>query len=72
MFAHLTQSQAISQSIAFSSLPDQCEIRIRSSLFFHFSKLFFFYKIAVSFTMVTKRSVENLQVAGGQLRNPPV
>ena len=41
-FARLTQSQAMSQSIAFSSLSDQWEIR-RSFTFIHFSKLFLIY-----------------------------
>ena len=39
-FARLTQSRAISQSIAFSSLSDQWERR-KSFTFFHFSKLLY-------------------------------
>ena len=51
-FARLTQSQAISQSFrVFISFTSR-----RDTTFFHFSKLFFLYKITVSFTMVIKRS----------------
>ena len=63
MFARLKQSQAISQSIAFSSLSDQWEIRA-SFIFFHFLKLFL-YKLTVSFTMVIKRSPGG-ESAGGR------
>ena len=52
----MTQSHAILQSIAFSSLSDQWE-RQKSFTFFRilFSKLFL-YQINVSFTLVIKRS----------------
>ena len=68
-FARLTQSQAISKSlrvlITFRSM--------RGTTFFSFFETLFDKKITVSFTMVIKDLlVENLQVAGGQLRNPPV
>ena len=54
---------------AFSSLSDQWEIR----LFFHFSKLFFCTKLPFPLPWWSKDLVvENLQVAGSQLRNPPV
>ena len=44
-FARLTQSQAISQSIAFSSLSDQWERRKSTSFtFFIFQNSFFFYR----------------------------
>ena len=68
-FAGLTQSQAISQSfrvfITFRSM--------RDTTFFHFSKLFFCTKLPFPSPWRSKYLlVENLQVAGGQLRNPPV
>ena len=67
--ARLTQSQAISQSfrvlITFRSM--------RDTAFFHFSKLFFYTKLPFPLPWWSKDLlVENLQVAGGQLRNPPV
>ena len=67
-FARLTQSQAISQSfrvfITFRSM--------RDTTFSHFSKLFF-SKFPFPLPWWSKDLlVENLQVAGGQLRNPPV
>ena len=60
-FARLTQPQAISQSIAFSSLSDQWQIR----LFFIFRNSFL-YKITVSFTMVNKRSPGGESAGGGR------
>ena len=67
-FAHLIQSQAISQSfrvfITFRSM--------RDTTFFHFSKLFFCTKSPFPLPWWSKYLLlENLQVAGGQLRNPP-
>ena len=70
-FARLTQSQAISQSfrvfISFRS--------IRDTTFFHFSKLFFIQNYRFLYHGDQKRqkiSWLTLQVAGSQLRNPPV
>ena len=67
-FRRLTRSQAISQSIAFSSLSDQWEIR----LFFIF-RSFFCTKLPFPLPGWSKDLlVEKVQVAGGQLRDPPV
>ena len=67
-FARLTQSQAISQSfhvfIAFRSR--------RDTIFFHFSKLFFIQNYRFLYHGDQKISWWTLQVAGSQLRNPPV
>ena len=68
-FARLTQSQAISQSIRvfifFRSMRDRT--------FFHFSKLFFIQNYRFLYHGDQKISWwTSLQVAGGQLRNPPV
>ena len=68
-FARLTQSQAISQSFPLSSLSDQGEIR----LFFNFSKLFFIQNYRFLYHGDQKISWwTSMQVAGNQLRNPPV
>ena len=67
-FASLTQSQAISQSfrvfISFRSM--------RDTTFFHFSKLFFIQNYRFLYHGDQKISWWTLQVAGSQLRNPPV
>ena len=69
-FARLTQSQAISQSfrvfISFRSM--------RDTTFFHFSKLFFIQDYRFLYHGDQKISwwTSKLQVAGSQLRNPPV
>ena len=68
-FTRLTQSQAISQSfrvfISFRSM--------RDTTFFHISKLFFCTKLPFPLPWWSKDlRVDKLQVAGGQLRNPPV
>ena len=69
-FASLTQSQAISQSfrvfISFRS--------VRDTTFFHFSKLFFIQNYRFLYHGDRKISwwTSKLQVAGSQLRNPPV
>ena len=60
----MTQSQAISQSIAFSSLSDQWERR-KSFTFFIFRNPFL-YKITVSFTMVIQRSPGGEHAGGGR------
>ena len=69
-FASLTQSQAISQSfrvfISFRS--------VRDTTFFHFSKLFFIQNYRFLYHGDQKNSwwTSKLQMAGSQLRNPPV
>ena len=67
-FARLTQSQAISQSfrvfITFRSM--------RDTTFFHFSNLFFIQNYRFLYHGDQKISWWTLQVAGSQLRNPPV
>ena len=65
-FARLTQSQAISQSFrVFRSR--------RDTTFFHFSKLFFIQNYRFLFHGDQKISWwTSMQVAGSQLRNPPV
>ena len=69
-FASLTQSQAILQSfrvfISFRS--------VRHTTFFHFSKLFFIQNYRFLYHGDQKISwwTSKLQVAGSQLRNPPV
>ena len=67
-FASLTQSQAISQSfrvfISFRSM--------RDTTFFHSSKLFFIQNYRFLYHGDQKISWWTLQVAGSQLRNPPV
>ena len=67
-FARLTQSQAISQSfrvfISFRSMRDTTS--------FHFSKLFFIQNYRFLYNGDQKISWWTLQVAGSQLRNPPV
>ena len=67
MFARLTQSQAISQSfrvfITFRSM--------RDTTFFHFFETHFLYKIPLLLPWWSK-DVLVVQVASGQLRNPPV
>ena len=67
-FASLTQSQAISQSfrvfISFRSM--------RDTTFFHFPKLFFIQNYRFLYHGDQKISWWTLQVAGSQLRNPPV
>ena len=67
-FARLTQSQAISQSfrvfISFRSM--------RDTTFFHFLKLFLIQNYRFLYHGDQKISWWTLQVAGGQLRNPPV
>ena len=67
-FARLTQSQAISQSfrvfISFRSM--------RDTTFFHFSKLFLIQNYRFLYHGDQKISWWTLQVAGSQLRNPPV
>ena len=46
---------------------------MRDTTFFHFSKLFFLYKLPFPLPWWSEDLlVENLQVAGGQLRNRPV
>ena len=65
-FARLTQSQAISQSFRVSSL----QINERYD-FFSFFKTHFLYKIPLLLPWWSK-DVLVVQVAGGQLRNPPV
>ena len=68
-FARLTQSQAISQSFrAFISF-----ISRRDTTFFHFSKLFFIQNYRFLYHGDQKISWwTSIQVAGNQLRNPPV
>ena len=71
-FASLTQSQAISQSfrvfISFRS--------VRNTTFFHFSKLLSFFIQNYRFLYHGDQKISwwtsKLQVAGSQLRNPPV
>ena len=67
-FARLTQSQAISQSfrvfISFRSM--------RDTTFFHFTKLFLIQNYRFLYHGDQKISWWTLQVAGSQLRNPPV
>ena len=68
-FARLTQSQAISQQsfcvfISFRSM--------RDTTFFHFSKLFLIQNYRFLYHGDQKISWWTLQVAGSQLRNPPV
>ena len=67
-FARLTQSQAISQSfcvfISFRSM--------RDTTFFHFSKPFIIQNYRFLYIGDQKISWWTLQVAGSQLRNPPV
>ena len=67
-FARLTQSQAISQSfrvfISFRSMRDTTS--------FHFSKLFLIQNYRFLYHGDQKISWWTLQVAGSQLRNPPV
>ena len=67
-FARLTQSQAISQSFriffSFRSM--------RDTTFFHFSKLFLIQNYHFLYRGDQKISWWTLQVAGSQLRNPPV
>ena len=67
-FARLTQSQAISQSfrvfISFRSMRDTTS--------FHFSKLFLIQNYHFLYHGDQKISWWTLQVAGSQLRNPPV
>ena len=68
-FPSLTQSQAISQSfrvfISFRS--------VRDTTFFHFSKLFFIQNYRFLYHGDQKISWwTSMQVAGSQLRNPPV
>ena len=66
-FAHLTQSRAISQSfrvfITFRSM--------RDTTFFSFFETHFLYKIPLLLPWWSK-DVLVVQVAGSQLRNPPV
>ena len=68
-FARLTQSQAISQSFrAFISFRSR-----RDTTFFHFSKLFFIQNYRFLYHGDQKISWwTSMQVAGNQLRNPPV
>ena len=68
-FARLTQSQAISQSFrAFISFRSR-----RETTFFHFSKLFFIQNYRFLYHGDQKISWwTSMQVAGNQLRNPPV
>ena len=68
-FARLTQSQAISQSFrAFISFRSR-----RDTTFFHFSKLFFIQNSRFLYHGDQKISWwTSMQVAGNQLRNPPV
>ena len=68
-FASLTQSQAISQSFrAFISFRSR-----RDTTFFHFSKLFFIQNYCFLHHGDQKISWwTSMQVAGNQLRNPPV
>ena len=68
-FARLTQSQAISQSFrAFISFRSR-----RDTTFFHFSKLFFIQNYRFLDHGDQKISWwTSMQVAGNQLRNPPV
>ena len=67
-FARLTQSLTISQSfrvfISFKSM--------RDTTFIHFSKLFLIQNYRFLYHGDQKISWWTLQVAGGQLRNPPV
>ena len=67
-FARLTQSQAISQSfrvfISFRSM--------RDTTFFHFSKLFLIQNNRFLYHGDQRSPWWTLQVAGSQLRNPPV
>ena len=66
---HAWHSHRQSRShFAFSSLSDQWEIR----LFFHFSKLFLIQNYHFLYHGDQKISWWTLQVAGSQLRNPPV
>ena len=68
-FARLTQSQAISQSFrVFISFRSR-----RDTTFFHFSKLFFIQNYR--FLYHGNQNISwwtSMQVAGSQLRNPPV
>ena len=68
-FARLTQSQAISQSFrVFISFTSR-----RDTSFFHFSKLFFIQNYRFLYHGDQKISWwTSMQVAGSQLRNPPV
>ena len=67
-FARLTQSQAISQAFRVF-----ITFRSRATTFFQFLKLFFSTKLPFPLPWWSKDLLaENLQVAGGQLRNPPV
>ena len=68
-FARLTQSQAISQSFrVFISFRSR-----RDTTFFHFSKLFFVQNYRFLYHGDQKFSWwTSMQVAGSQLRNPPV
>ena len=67
-FARLTQSQAISQSFCvFISFRSR-----RDTTFFHFSKLFLIQNYRFLYHGDQKISWWTLQVAGSQLRNPPV
>ena len=68
-FARLTQSQAISQSFrVFISFTSR-----RDTTFFYFSKLFFIQNYRFLYHGDQKISWwTSLQVAGSQLRNPPV
>ena len=64
-FSRLTQSQAISQSIAFSSLSDQWDIRTRFT-FFYFSKLFLIQNYRVLYHGDQKRSPGGESAGGGR------
>ena len=68
-FARLTQSQAISQSFrVFTSFRSR-----RDTTFFHFSKLFLIQNYRFLYHGDQKISWwTSMQVAGSQLRNPPV
>ena len=64
-FAHLTQSQAISQSFRVF-----ITFRLRrDTTLFHFRNSFFSYKVTVSFTMVIKRSPGGEYAGGGRAVN---
>ena len=69
--ARLTQSHAISQSIAFSSPSDQCKVRT-SFTFFVFLNSFFTYNYCFLYHGDQKISWwRSCRWWGGQLRNPP-
>ena len=74
MFARLTQSQAISQSFSRFHHFEINERYEQVSLFFHIAKLFFVqnYRFLYHGDQKISCMVENLQVAGFQLRKPPV